>query len=158
MSGSRFENGLPGHPFHGFAGDFAGYGNGVRVAQNSLAVTGACLMTRRALFEQVGGLSTAFPVNYNDIDYCLKLHTLGKRAVYDPDLLMIHFESSSRSSEVEEWEKDLFRERWLPFTAVNPYSNPNLRLEGPRLSSPFVWALRRRPRLRRRQPKGQLAK
>jgi GT2 family glycosyltransferase len=156
--GVHFENALPGHPFHGFAGDFAGYSNAVRIARNCLAVTGACLMTRRALYEEVGGLSTTFPVNYNDVDYCLKLRQLGKRAVYDPDLLMLHFESSSRSSEVEEWEKELFRERWLPFTAVDPYSNPNLRHEAPRLTSPFRWAVRRRPRLRRRLPKGQLAK
>ncbi len=155
--GVRFVDGLPGHPYHGFAGDFAGYANSVRVAQNCLAVTGACLMTRRQLFEEAGGLADEFPVNYNDIDYCLKLRSNGKRTVYDPDLIMLHFESSSRSSEVEEWEKELFRERWLPFTAVDPYSNPNLRLEMPRLSSPFRWAIRRRPRLRRRQPKGQLA-
>ena len=155
--GVRFEDGLPGHPYHGFDSDFAGYANSVRVAGNCLAVTGACLMTRRELFERVGGLSDAFPVNYNDIDYCLKLHADGRRSVYDPDLTMYHFESSSRSSEVEEWEKELFRERWLPFTAVDPYSNPNLRLEMPRLSSPFRWAIRRPPRLRRRLLKGQLA-
>ena len=69
---------------------------------------------------------------------------------------MYHFESSSRSIEVEDWEKALLRDRWLALTAVDPYSNPNLRFETPRLSSPFRWALRRRPRLRRHQPKGQL--
>lgn len=153
--GIRFERGLPGHPYHGYRGDYNGYGNAVRIAQNCLAVTGACLMTRRELFEQVGGLDPGFPLNYNDVDYCLKLRGLGKRIVYDPDLLMIHFESSSRSMEVEDWEKELLRERWLPLTAVDPYSNPNLRHEMPRLTSPFAWALRR-PRLRRRQPKGQL--
>jgi GT2 family glycosyltransferase len=155
--GVRFRHGLPGHPYHGFNGDFAGYANNVRVAGNCLAVTAACLMTRRELFERVGGLSGEFPVNYNDVDYCLKLHRDGKRSVYDPDLRMYHFESSSRSSAVEQWEKELFRERWLPFTAVDPYSNPNLRLEMPRLSSPFRWAIRR-PRLRRRPPKGQPAR
>jgi GT2 family glycosyltransferase len=155
--GVRFEHGLPGHPYRGFSGDFRGYANGVRVAQNCLAVTGACLMTRRSLFEEVGGLSTTLPVNYNDVDYCLKLRGIGKRAVYDPDLVMYHFESSSRSSDVDDWEKELLKERWLTLTAVDPYSNPNLRHEAPKLSSPFYWALRRRPRLRRRQPKGQLA-
>ena len=156
--GVRFENGLPGHPYHGFAGDFAGYSNGVRIAQNCLAVTGACLMTRRALFEEVGGLSHHLPGQ-------LQRRRLLPEAAADaasgssttPISLMFHFESSSRSSEVEEWEKELFRERWLPFTAVDPYSNPNLRHETPRLTSPFRWALRRRPRLRRRLPKGQLA-
>ncbi|HVD86655.1 MAG TPA: glycosyltransferase [Solirubrobacterales bacterium] len=153
--GVRFEQGLPGHPYHGYRGDYKGYGNAVRVAQNCLAVTGACLMTRRKLFEQVGGLGTELPVNYNDVDYCLKLHERGKRVVYDPDLAMVHFESSSRSMDVEDWEKELLKQRWLPLTAVDPYSNPNLRHEMPRLTSPFAWALRRRPRLRRRRPKGQ---
>ncbi|HEX6602795.1 MAG TPA: glycosyltransferase [Solirubrobacterales bacterium] len=155
-AGIRFEHGLPGHPFYGFAGDFKGYANGAVVALNLLAVTGACLMTPRRLFDQVGGLSSSFPVNYNDVDYCLKLRAAGERVVCDPDTVLYHFESSSRSKDVEAWEKELFLERWLPFTAVDPYSNPNLRREVPRVSSAFPWALRRRPRLRRRQPKGQL--
>ena len=155
-AGIRFEAGLPGHPYYGFAGDFKGYANNARVALNSLAVTAACLMTPRRWFDEVGGFSPTFPVNYNDVDYCLKLRAAGQRAVCDPDLVMYHFESSSRSNEVEDWEKHLFRQRWLPFTVVDPYSNPNLRHEVPRLSSPFRWAQRRRPRLRRRQPKGQL--
>ena len=152
--GVRFEHGLPGHPYYGFSGDFSGYGNSVLVAQNCLAVTGACLMTGRDAFERVGGLTNSLPLNYNDCDYCLKLRDEGLRTVYDPDLEMVHFESSSRSMEVEDWEKDLLRAKWLRFTAVDPYSNPNLRRETPRLASPFVWALRRRPKLRRRAPKG----
>ena len=51
----------------------------------------------------------AFPINYNDVDYCLKLVERGRRVVYDPDLVMYHFESSSRSTDVEDWEKDLLR-------------------------------------------------
>jgi len=155
--GVRFEHGLPGHLYHGFAGDFKGYANDVVVTQNSLAVTGACLMTRRELFDEVGGLSTTLPVNYNDIDYCLKLVAGGRRVVYDPDLVMYHFESSSRSTEVEDWEKERLRARWLPMIAVDPYSNPNLRHGVPRLLAPFLWMARRRPRPRRRQPKEQIA-
>lgn len=153
----RFEEGLPGHVYRRYAGDFKGYANDVRIAQNSLAVTGACLMTRRELFEEVGGLSTILPVNYNDIDYCLKQYSRGRRVVYDPDLVLYHFESSSRSTEVEEWEKERLQERWLSLTAVDPFSNPNLRHGSPRLISPFVWMKRRRPRLRRRLPKEKVA-
>jgi glycosyltransferase involved in cell wall biosynthesis len=153
----RFHDGLPGHLYRGYAGDFKGYGNNVRVAQNALAVTGACLMTRRGVFEEVGGLSTIFPVNYNDIDYCLKQYAQGRRVVYDPDLVLYHFESSSRSTEVEEWEKDRLKGRWLPLTAVDPFSNPNMRFGSPRLIAPFVWMKRRRPRLRRRSPKEKVA-
>ncbi len=152
--GVRFEHGLPGHPYHLFSGDFNGYGNSVLVAQNCLAVTGACLMTRRDVFESVGGFTDTLPLNYNDVDYCLKLRDRDLRTVYDPDLELVHFESSSRSTEVEDWEKDLLRARWLRYTAVDPYSNPNLRRETPRLVSPFVWALRRPPKLIRRASKG----
>lgn len=153
----RFDQGLPGHLYRGYAGDFKGYANDVRIAQNALAVTGACLMTRREVFEEMGGLSTTLPVNYNDIDYCLKQYSRGRRVVYDPDLVLYHFESSSRSTEVEEWEKDLLLDRWRPLTAVDPFSNPNLRQGSPRLLAPFVWMKRRRPRLRRRKPKENAA-
>ena len=146
-AGVMFESGLPGHPHRGFAGDFRGYANGLRIARNLLAVTGACLMTSRELFEEVGGLSTAFPVNYNDTDYCLKLYSRGQRIVYDPDLVMLHFESSSRSTEVEDWEKDLLLDRWGGFTAADPFSNPHLRHGSPRISSALNWAIRRRPNL-----------
>jgi GT2 family glycosyltransferase len=153
----RFDHGLPGHIYRGFGRDFPGYANEARVAQNALAVTGACLMTRRELFEEVGGLSTTFPLSYNDVDFCLKLHHTGRRIVYDPDLVMLHFESSSRSMDVEDWEKERLKERWLWKTAVDPYSNPNLRHGAPRISAPFLWMPRRRPRLRRRRPTKELA-
>ncbi|HTT93794.1 MAG TPA: glycosyltransferase [Solirubrobacterales bacterium] len=146
--GIAFENvGYPGHIYRGFANDWHGYSNSVLVAQNYLAVTGACLMTPREDFERVGGLSTAFPVNYNDMDYCLKLVAEGRRIVYDPDTVLYHFESSSRPTEVEDWEKEQLRGRWLALSAVDPYSNPHLKYGIPRLSSPFAW-VRRRPRLR----------
>lgn len=148
--GVLFENGgFPGHPYRGFPSDFGGYGNNVLVAQNLLAVTGACLMTPRDAFEEAGGLTTTFPNNYNDIDYCLKLRTLGLRVVYDPDTLLYHFESSSRSSDVDDWELETVIDRWRSITVPDPYSNPNLRYGTPRLSSPVKWAVRRRPRLRR---------
>jgi GT2 family glycosyltransferase len=145
--GIAFENvGYPGHIYRGFAGEWHGYSNSVLVAQNYLAVTGACMMTPREDFERVGGLSTTFPVNYNDMDYCLKLVSEGRRVVYDPDTILYHFESSSRDTEVEDWEKDQLRGRWLSIASVDPFSNPNLKYGIPRLSSPFAW-MRRRPRL-----------
>jgi GT2 family glycosyltransferase len=150
-AGVQFENGgFPGHPYRGFSREFSGYSNSVLVAQNLLAVTGACLMTPREAFERVGGLTTTFPVNYNDIDYCLKLTAAGLRVVYDPDTVLYHFESSSRSSDVDDWEMEMLIDRWAPLTVPDPYSNPNLKYGTPRLSSPFQWARRRRPRLRRK--------
>ena len=147
--GVGFEGGLPGHPYYGWPGDAPGYANALKIARNLLAVTGACLMTPKALFERVGGLDPDFPVNYNDVDYCLKLRAEGERVVYDPDLVMSHFESSSRSSDVEEWEKSQLLARWGAVTTPDPYSNPHLKEGMPHLDSPFLWA-RRRLRLRQR--------
>jgi GT2 family glycosyltransferase len=147
--GLDFDNGLPGHLYRGYAGDFTGYMNSVLIARNCLAVTGACLMTRRELFKQLGGLTTDFPVNFNDVDYCLKVHTSGHRIVYDPDVKLYHFESSTRNAEVEEWEFDLLVERWRRFALPDPYGNPNLRRGAPRLSAHLAWARRRLPRPRR---------
>jgi GT2 family glycosyltransferase len=146
-AGILFENGgYPGHIYRGFAGDFNGYSNNVLVAQNYLAVTAACMMTPRETFDRVGGFSTTFPLNYNDMDYCLKLRADGRRIVYDPDTILYHFESSSRSTEVEDWEKDQLRARWLPLTQVDPSTSPYLRHGIPRLSSPLAWA-KRKPRV-----------
>lgn len=152
--GVNFEGGLPGHPYYGWPGDAQGYANNLKVTRNLLAVTGACLMTPRELFQRVGGLSTTFPINYNDVDYCLKLREIGKRVVIDPDVAMLHFESSSRSSDVADWEKLKLLARWAPLTDPDPYSNPHLHAEMPTLVAAFDWA-RRRPRLptARRRPK-----
>lgn len=148
--GVNFEGGLPGHPYYGWPGDAAGYANNLKVSRNLLAVTGACLMTRRELFDRVGGLTTTFPVNYNDVDYCLKLRTIGRRVVYVADVAMLHFESSSRSSDVSDQEKQQLLARWAPMTDPDPYSNPHLHAEMPTVISAFDWA-RRRPRFRRRR-------
>lgn len=151
--GVGFDGGLPGHTYRGFAGDYNGYANAVLIARNCLAVTGACLMTRRAVFEEVGGLTTLLPLNFNDVDFCLKVHASGRRIVYDPDLILLHFESSSRDPEVKAWEEDQMTDRWQHLVAVDPFGNPNLRRGLPRIGAHFLWARRRAPRLRRaRQP------
>jgi O-antigen biosynthesis protein len=124
-AGVMFRQGRPGHIYKGFSGEFAGYGNNVLVASNYLAVTGACLMTRREVFEEVGGLTTLLPINYNDVDYCLKQWSSGRRVVYDPDTVLYHFESASRPTQVEEWEIDRTIDRWLSLTDPDPFSNPN---------------------------------
>ena len=149
-----FENGgYPGHIYRGFPRDSGGYSNNVLVAQNYLAVTGACLMTRREVFDRVGGLSTTFPVNYNDMDYCLKVGAEGLRVVYDPDTVLYHFESSSRNSDVAEWEVDALLNRWLGATIVDPHTSRYLRHGAPRISGAGAWMPRRLPR-RRRSPTG----
>jgi GT2 family glycosyltransferase len=151
-AGVGFEGGLPGHPYYGYPRSVPGYANAVRIARDLLAVSGACLMTPRESFEEVGGLSTTYPVNYNDVDYCLKQVERGRRVVYDPDLVITHFESSSRSSDVEEWEKAQLLHRWAPLTRDHRYSNPYIRNEVPRAASAFLWTKRRKYRPRKRRP------
>src|SRR5207245_76483 len=72
-------DGNPGHPYYGFPADFDGHMDNARTPTNCIAVTAACMMTRRDSFESVGGLSLEFPLNYNDVDYCLKLYQSGRR-------------------------------------------------------------------------------
>jgi len=150
--GVSFNGGLPGHDYRGFGGSFRGYANSTLIARNCLAVTGACLMTRRDVFERLGGLTTTLPLNFNDVDYCLKVYAAGHRIVYDPDLILYHFESSSRDPEVKAWEEEALTDRWASMVAVDPFGNPNLRRGMPRIAAHFLWIRRRRPQLRRRQP------
>jgi GT2 family glycosyltransferase len=131
-AGVVLEGGLPGHIYRGAGGELSGYLRNVLVTQDYLAVTGACLMTPRDVFEQVGGLPLELPVNYNDIYYCLAVRELGTRVVYDADTVLYHFESSSRDTKVNDWEKAMLLERWHSPTGADPYSNPNLRYGEPR--------------------------
>lgn len=121
--GVVFEGKHPGHIYRGFARDFSGYYGETLLANNFLAVTGACLMTPRDVFEKVGGLSTIFPLNYNDVDYCMKLRAEGQRVVFDPDTVLYHFESCSRSGRVEDWELERFRRRWGAAVTPDPFFN-----------------------------------
>ncbi len=99
----------------------------------------------------MGGLSTTFPVNFNDVDYCLKAYKEGLRIVYDPDLIMYHFESSSRDPEVKEWELNRLHDRWLAMTMRDPFGNPGLTHGLPRISSYVSWVKRRPGPLWKRQ-------
>lgn len=115
-----------GHPCYGFPGDHTGHADHLVLPANYLAVTGACLLTRRDRFEEVGGFATLFPLNYNDIDYCLKLHHRGYRVVFNPDARLYHFELSSRiSGTVESGELQALDERWGAVLEIDPFYNPN---------------------------------
>jgi GT2 family glycosyltransferase len=131
-AGVVLEKGLPGHIYRGAGGELGGYLRNVRVTQNYLAVTGACLMTPRDVFDAVGGLPVEMPVNYNDIYYCLAVREQGMRVVYDADTVLYHFESSSRDTKVNDWEKAMLLERWHSLVGADPYSNPSLRYGEPR--------------------------
>jgi len=118
-------DGNPGHPYYGFPADFDGHMDNARTPTNSIAVTAACMMTRRDSFESVGGLSLEFPLNYNDVDYCLKLLHSGRRMVFDPYAELFHFETSSRATgSVSEGELEAVRARWGRILRRDPYYNP----------------------------------
>ena len=147
--GVHFDGGLPGHTYRGFAGKYLGYANAVRIARNCLAVTAACMITPKAVFDELGGFTRTLPHNFNDVDYCLKVHASGRRTIYDPDAVLLHFESSSRDPEVKYWEECKLRDRWSHLVASDPYGNPNLRAGVPRVGSSLAWAKRRAPKPRR---------
>jgi GT2 family glycosyltransferase len=82
------------------------------------ALTGAAFAVRREVFEEVGGFSELFPVNYNDVDLSLKIRRTGRRLVWLHDVVLYHFESVSRSNAVHDWEKELICRRWGDYKEV----------------------------------------
>ncbi|MBR4575155.1 MAG: glycosyltransferase [Lachnospiraceae bacterium] len=130
-----------GHSHYGLAKENLGYMGRLCYAQNVSAVTGACLMVKRQLFEEAGGLSEDLAVALNDVDFCLKLRRRGLLNVFTPFAELFHYESASRGTDVTdkataenagryEKECDLFRSRWkAELDAGDPYFNPNFSLD-----------------------------
>ena len=115
------DDGLPDHINRGYPGSYPGYFLSAVGTRNYLAVTGACLMTRKEVFDRVGGFNEAFAINYNDIDYCLKTVTAGYRVVFSPDARLYHFESKTRERTVAPEEIALFKSLWAGMTRFDPY-------------------------------------
>lgn len=105
----------------------------LHMLQDVSAVTGACLMVKRTVFDEVGGLDEAFEVDYNDIDFCWKVGTAGYRLVCDPSVVLYHYESISRGFHTSkesalrfEREKGMLRKKWDErFAYTDPMGNPN---------------------------------
>ena len=99
-------------------------------------MTAACMMSKKSLFEKAGGFAEELAVAFNDIDYCMKVRSLGKLVVYAPYALLYHYESKSRGLEdtpekVERFNREikLFADRWPDILKDgDPYYNPNLTL------------------------------
>ena len=123
-AGVTFWQGLPDHLRKGFDQADPGHFFSSVANRNYLAVTGAALLTKHDDFDAVGGFDEKFAVNYNDIDYCLKIGNLGKRTVYAAGAELFHFESTSRKPTVAQNEIDLFQRKWKNRTAVDPYYSP----------------------------------
>lgn len=119
-----------------------GYMGRLCYAQNMTAVTGACLMVKRSLYEEAGGLEEEFAVSLNDVDFCLKLRRMGYLNVFTPFAELYHFESISRGlddqgEKAERYndESARFREKWeKELAAGDPYFNPNFSLDKPDFS------------------------
>lgn len=97
----------------------------LHINREATALTGACIALRREVFEQVGGFSEQLPINYNDVDLCLKVRReLGLRLVWLHEVVLFHFESVSRDNAVHDWEKDFMNQRWGNYLHVRErYSN-----------------------------------
>jgi len=126
--------GFAGHILTGYDRYATGYLWRLCTTQDESAVTGACLMVKRSVYEEVGGLDESFAVGLNDIDFCLRVRAIDKLVVFTPEACLYHYESKSRGLENTPEKKarlqrevDHFRERHGDFLkAGDPYYNPNL--------------------------------
>lgn len=126
--------GLADHVFKGIHEDDPGYMGRAISSQDVSAVTAACLLVKRSVYEEVGELEDEFQVAFNDVDFCLKVRKAGYLIVYDADVKLFHYESKSRGMEdtTERFirfgnEMMLLNSKWdILSTFVDPYYNPNL--------------------------------
>ena len=122
--------GIAEHAFRHFPADAPGVSRQLQVTRNYSSVTGACLLTRREVFEEVGGFDEErLPVTFSDVDLCLKMRRAGYLVVYTPFAKLYHHESASRRRSVEALETEVMRERWPEYLERDPYYNPNLSRE-----------------------------
>ena len=131
--------GCANHLHNGIARDDPGYCNRAAVAQELSAVTAACLLTRRDLYRELGGLDARWlRVAFNDVDYCLRVRAAGWRVVWTPHAELYHHESVSRGKN-DTWRKILrselevavMRRRWRQVMRNDPFYNPNLNYRQP---------------------------
>ena len=121
------------HVLAGQAGNSPGYFGSALVIRNYSAVTGACCMTRRNVFEEVGGFDERFALDFNDVDYCLRVGARGYRIVGTPFARLYHFEGASfgsREHVVNPAEVQALSERWSTVIEADPFYNPNLTRSG----------------------------
>lgn len=135
-------HGPAGPAFSGEKLESPGYMHRLQVDQNYSAVSGSCLMVRKAVFDEVGGLESGPLRNaYNDVDLCLKVRQAGYLVVWTPNSLVLHEGGASQvredpatietkaSRRIE--AQDAMYAKWLPVLANDPAYNRNLSLNGP---------------------------
>ena len=125
--------GIGDNMFVGLAGERSGYMHKASIQLDYSAVTAACLMVKREIYEQAGGFEEQLAVAFNDVDFCLKVRRLGKLVVYDPHVQAYHYESKSRGAEDSaektarfQREIEYMRNHWIGILKNgDPYYNPN---------------------------------
>lgn len=124
------------HPFRFLPSEAPGYFAMAKVIRNCTAVTGACMMVRRSLFETLGGFDESLPVAFNDVDFCLRLLEQGYRILYTPYAELTHHESLTRGTSLEPLSPQEMRRRWNDRIGREAFVSPSLpwRLAPARLS------------------------
>jgi GT2 family glycosyltransferase len=125
--------GVPLHLLRHAERDDMGYLGQLALPHNLLAVTGACLAIRRAVFDEIGGLDDRFPVAFNDVDLCLRSIQAGYRVLWTPHIRLRHLEAASRGDPgsgarqpAEQQAFAQFRDLWGARIGHDPYFNANL--------------------------------
>ena len=129
-----------GHTHYRLAKDNLGYMGRLCYAQDVSAVTGACMMVSKQIWDEVGGFDEGFAVALNDVDFCLRLREKGYLNIFTPFAELFHFESRSRGDDTdgssaaraERYDKEAakFRNKWKAMLeAGDPYYNPNFSLD-----------------------------
>jgi GT2 family glycosyltransferase len=118
------------HTMRRFPIDLDGYAGSLACAREVSAVTGACLMIPKALFEEIGGFNEHFFTAYQDVDLCLRLRARGLRVICTPQALLLHHESISRRNYYDMVDRMLLLDQWEHvIERGDPYYNQNLDLE-----------------------------
>ena len=129
--------GVAGHAFLGMSKDFSGYMHKASLQQNLSAVTAACMMVKKTVFEEVGGFTEQLAVAFNDVDFCLKAREKGYLVVFNPYAELVHYESKTRGPEntvekLQRFERECayMKQRWAEILQKgDPMYNPNLTLK-----------------------------
>jgi GT2 family glycosyltransferase len=124
--------GIAAHAFHQHPGASPGYFGSTIVTGNMSAVTAAMMMTRRDVYERMGGFNEDLPIDFNDVDYCLKLRREGLRIVYTPWAEAYHHESASFGPRLQDPDRIAeMRRLWGAELDRDPYLNVNLSRDFP---------------------------
>ena len=119
------------HPFRHFPASHPGYFEFPHLVRNYGAVTFACAMLRREIFDEVGLLDADhLPIAFNDVDMCLRIGERGYRVVYTPHAVLYHHESVTKTAIADGDEVGYMRGRWSHVIKHDPFYNPNLTRKG----------------------------